>query len=265
MDMSDPKVMGIVNVTPDSFYAGSRKQTEKEVLVQAEQMIADGAALLDVGGYSSRPGAAEITTQEEIDRVSGPISAIARRFPHLPISIDTFRSEVAIAAMASGASMVNDISAGCLDADMLETVGKLKVPYVAMHMRGTPLTMKSLTHYEDLLKDLLHFFSERIARCQEAGIKDVIVDPGFGFAKTMEQNYYLMNKLEYLMQLGLPVLVGVSRKSMIYRLLNIEPEAALNGTTVLNTLALLKGASILRVHDVREATEAVKLIKQLTA
>lgn len=265
MDLSTPKVMGIINVTPDSFFSGSRKESEADVLRQAEKMISEGAEILDIGGYSTRPGAAEVTNEEEINRVCGPIEAISKQFPDIPISIDTFRADVAAAAVGRGASIVNDISAGLLDAQMLETVGKLKVPYIAMHMRGTPQTMKELTSYDDLLKEVMQYFSERIAKCKEAGIKDIIVDPGFGFAKTIEQNYYLLNSVDYLKQLGLPLLIGVSRKSMIYKVLNIEPEAALNGTTVLNTLALLKGASILRVHDVKEAVEAVKLINQITA
>ncbi|WP_258101226.1 dihydropteroate synthase [Marinoscillum pacificum] len=265
MDLSTPKVMGIINVTPDSFFSGSRKESEADVLRQAEKMISEGAEILDIGGYSTRPGAAEVTNEEEINRVCGPIEAISKQFPDIQISIDTFRADVATAAVGSGASIVNDISAGLLDAQMLETVGKLKVPYIAMHMRGTPQTMKELTSYDDLLKEVMQYFSERIAKCKEAGIKDIIVDPGFGFAKTIEQNYYLLNSVDYLKQLGLPLLIGVSRKSMIYKVLNIEPEAALNGTTVLNTLALLKGASILRVHDVKEAVEAVKLINQITA
>lgn len=265
MDLSTPKVMGIINVTPDSFFSGSRKESEADVLRQAEKMISEGAEILDIGGYSTRPGAAEVTNEEEINRVCGPIEAISKQFPDIPISIDTFRADVAAAAVGSGATIVNDISAGLLDAQMLETVGKLKVPYIAMHTRGTPQTMKELTSYDDLLKEVMQYFSERIAKCKEAGIKDIIVDPGFGFAKTIEQNYYLLNSVDYLKQLGLPLLIGVSRKSMIYKVLNIEPEAALNGTTVLNTLALLKGASILRVHDVKEAVEAVKLINQITA
>ena len=265
MDLSTPKVMGIINVTPDSFYSGSQKESVADALHQAEKMISEGAHILDIGGYSTRPGAADISVDEEIKRVCDPIEAISKRFPGIPISIDTFRADVAEVAIGSGARIVNDISAGLLDEQMLETVGKLKVPYIAMHMRGTPQTMKELTNYDDLLKEVMQYFSERIAKCKEAGIKDIIVDPGFGFAKTIEQNYYLLNNVDYLKQLGLPLLIGVSRKSMIYKVLNIEPEAALNGTTVLNTLALLKGASILRVHDVKEAVEAVKLINQITA
>lgn len=264
LDLSTPKVMGIINVTPDSFFSGSRKQGLDDVLRQAEQMISEGAEILDIGGYSTRPGAAEVSIEEELKRVAEPIKTIVQQFPNTVISIDTFRAEVAKAAVESGARIVNDISAGLMDDQMLETVGKLKVPYIAMHMRGTPQNMKEMTSYDDLLKEVMYYFSKRISKCKEAGIKDVIIDPGFGFAKTIEQNYHLLNRADYLKQLGLPILIGVSRKSMIYKALNIEPEAALNGTTVLNTLALLKGASILRVHDVKEAVEAIKLINQLT-
>lgn len=264
MDLSLPKVMGIINLTPDSFYSGSRHR-QSQILGAAEQMIQDGAELLDVGGYSTRPGADEISIEEEIARICESIELLAQNFPQIPVSIDTFRSGVAHAAVNSGASIVNDISAGLLDDKMLETVGKLNVPYIAMHMRGTPKTMKELTNYDDLMRNILGYFSERLKKIKVAGIKDVIIDPGFGFAKTIQQNYYLLNHVDYLNQLGLPILVGVSRKSMIYKLLNIEPEHALNGTTVLNTLALLKGASFLRVHDVKEAVETVKLINQLTA
>lgn len=264
MDLSSPKVMGIINVTPDSFYSGSRKQTDSEVFYQAERMLKEGASFLDVGGYSSRPGATDISIEEEVQRVQLAIDGIITRFPEAIVSVDTFRSEVAKAAVDAGASMVNDISAGMLDDQMLETVGKLKVPYIAMHMRGAPQNMKELSKYDDLLKEVMQYFSERLVKIREAGIKDVVIDPGFGFAKTIEQNYYLLNHVDYLKKLDLPMLVGVSRKSMIYKLLNISAEDALNGTTVLNTLALLKGASILRVHDVKEAMESIKLINQLS-
>lgn len=235
----------------------------EEVVKTAGRMLEEGATFLDVGGYSSRPGATDITVEEELSRVIGPIEVIMKEFPDAMISIDTFRSEVAKSAVESGASLVNDISAGHLDGDMLDTVAKLKTPYIAMHMRGTPQTMKELTDYEDVVLEVTKYFSGVIKNCNQVGIKDVIIDPGFGFAKTATQSFRLLNRLEHLLMLDQPVLVGVSRKSMIYRTLNVTAEEALNGTTVLNTLALFKGARILRVHDIREAVEAVKLVNQL--
>lgn len=264
IDLTKPQVMGIINVTPDSFYQESRQQGLKEILVKAEQMISEGARFVDIGGYSSRPGAADIGQQEEIDRIEKPIEEIAKRFPEIVISVDTFRAGVARAAVESGAKIVNDISAGNLDGQMIPEVGKMGVPYIAMHMKGTPQTMKGHAAYDDLLAEVMKYFSERVSVAHQSGIKDVIIDPGFGFAKTVEQNFYLLNRVDYLKHLGLPILIGISRKSMIYRTLNIRAEDALNGTTVLNTLALLKGASILRVHDVKEAVEAVELVNQLT-
>ena len=258
-----PKVMGIINVTPDSFYQGSRQQTLSDLLHSAEKMLNEGATFLDIGGYSTRPGAEDIEIKEEISRVLEPIKQVTSRFPEAIVSIDTFRSEVAGEAISAGAHIVNDISAGMLDERMLESVGRMGVPYIAMHMRGTPQNMKQQTEYEDLLGELTRYFSERIAAAKAAGISDVIIDPGFGFAKTAAQNFYLLNRVEYLKHLGHPLLIGVSRKSMVYKTLNIEAEAALNGTTVLNTVALLKGTSILRVHDVKEAVEAVKLVNQI--
>ena len=263
IDLSIPKVMGIVNVTPDSFYAGSRKQEIKDFLTLVEQMLLDGATFLDVGGYSSRPGADHISEEDEIRRVSGPITALSKEFPEAIISIDTFRSSVAKAAIDAGAHMINDISGGQLDEAMLSVAGNLRVPYIGMHMRGTPQTMKSLTEYDDLLKEVMVYFGGMLNRCKEVGIIDALIDPGFGFAKTLNQNYYLLNHLSILKQLGVPILVGVSRKSMIWRLLEIDADQALNGTTALNSVALLKGANILRVHDVKEAVETVKLIEQL--
>ena len=263
IDLSRPMVMGILNLTPDSFYAGSRKMTMKEILGEAESMLEAGATFLDVGGYSSRPGATDITADEELKRVEAPIQAIKKEFPESIVSIDTFRSEVARKAVDAGAAIVNDISAGHLDSKMLETVALLGVPYIAMHMRGTPQDMKELTEYEDILQEVMYYFSKIIKDCNELGIKDVVIDVGFGFAKTAEQSFNLLENLEHFEHLNKPVLVGVSRKSMIYRSLEITPEEALNGTTVLNTVALLKGASILRVHDVREALQAIELIDKL--
>lgn len=255
--------MGIINVTPDSFFSESRKKNSNDLLLSAEKMLNDGATFLDVGGYSSRPGAHDITAFEETSRVVGSIESIMRRFPEAIISIDTFRSEVARNAVDAGAAIVNDISAGYLDEEMLKAVSKMDVPYIAMHMRGTPQTMKKLVDYDDLLTEVLKYFSSLINDCNHLGIKDVIIDPGFGFAKTAEQSFDLLNKLDQFHCLDRPLLVGVSRKSMIYQTLNLTAEKALNGTSVLNTVALFKGASILRVHDVKEAVEAVKLISQL--
>lgn len=251
-------------MTPDSFYAGSRKADIKQVLHTAETMLREGAIFLDVGGYSSRPGARDISEEEELKRIEHPVKALAKTFPEAIISIDTFRAKVARSAVEWGAHLVNDVSAGAIDPEMMPTVGKLSVPYIAMHMRGTPQTMKELVEYDDLLKEVALYFSKKIAQAGNFGIKDVVIDPGFGFAKTIEQNYYLLNRIEYLNFLERPLLIGVSRKSMIWKTLKIEAEDALNGTTVLNTVALLKGASILRVHDVKEAVEAVKLINTLS-
>lgn len=255
--------MGIINTTPDSFFSGSRKNQLDEVLTTAEKMLKEGADFLDIGGYSSRPGAKDISTDDELERVLDPINAIRENFPEAVISIDTFRSEVAVKAIEAGAKMVNDISAGHLDEKMLESVAHLRVPYIAMHMKGTPQNMKSKTSYEDLLKEVTGYFSEVLKKCVKLGIKDVIIDPGFGFAKTIEQSFSLLNQLDYLKILERPILAGLSRKSMIYRTLDLTAEQALNGTTSLNTLALFKGVSILRVHDIREAKEVVNLIKQL--
>ncbi len=255
--------MGIINVTPDSFFTQSRKASLAEVLKTSENMLKEGATFLDIGGYSSRPDAENISEEDEIDRIIQPIEAIRKEFPNAIISVDTFRSKVAKKAVEFGADMVNDISGGNLDEDMLTMVAELGVPYVAMHMKGNPQTMKDLTKYDDLLTDLMKYFSSILNRCNQLGIKDVLIDPGFGFAKTAEQSFEIMKKLDHLHYLDRPLLVGVSRKSMIYRTLNLTAEEALNGTTVLNTVALLKGAAILRVHDVKEAYEAVELLNHL--
>jgi len=255
--------MGIINVTPDSFFSASRKQAHHEILKTGEKMLAEGATFLDVGGYSSRPGAHDISVEEELERVLVPIQLLKRRFPEAIISIDTYRSEVAEKAVDEGASMINDISGGHLDENMLSTVSKLRVPYIVMHMRGTPQTMKELTDYEDILTEVQKYFSKILKHCNELGLKDVIIDPGFGFAKKAAQSFHLLKHLDYFHWLQRPILVGVSRKSMIYRTLDLTADEALNGTTVLNTLALFKGASILRVHDIKEAVQAVKLLAQL--
>lgn len=255
--------MGILNVTPDSFYDGGKYKDELEILNQVETMLNDGATIIDVGGYSSRPGAKEIKINEEIGRVVPVVELILNKFPETLISIDTFRSKVAQKSIVAGASIVNDISAGYLDSDMLSTVGKLGVPYIMMHMRGNPKTMQNQTQYEDLVKEVNSYFAERISIAHEHKIIDIIIDPGFGFAKTLEQNFELLNKFELLQIVGKPILAGVSRKSMIYKTLDTSSEKALNGTTALNMLALQKGAKILRVHDVKEAMECVTLFNKL--
>lgn len=251
--------MGIINSTPDSFFDGGANTTKRAVLLKAEKMLSEGATFLDVGGYSSRPGAIHISEKEELERVIPTIEAIVQAFPKAYISIDTFRSKIAKEAVASGATIVNDISAGTLDESMIATVAELKVPYIMMHMRGTPQNMTTQTNYQNIIKELLFYFSERIAAARKAGIDDIVADPGFGFAKTREQSFTVLKHLELFKSLDLPILVGLSRKSMIYKTLETEAEFALNGTTALNSIALLKGANILRVHDVKEAVECVKL------
>lgn len=259
MSFGRPLVMGILNRTPDSFYSGSRVADDAALLQQAEKMIQEGADILDVGGQSSRPQAEQLGEDEELRRVAGAIGVLHQKWPEIPISVDTWYARVAAEAVAAGASMVNDISGGTLDPEMLTTVGRLRVPYICMHMKGTPTTMANEAIYEDVVREVLDFFIRRIASCRRAGIHDVILDPGFGFAKTSEHNFTLLRNLGLFRMTGRPILLGVSRKSTIYRTLGITPEEALNGTTVLHTMGLLNGASILRVHDVREAREAVTL------
>ncbi len=263
IDLSVPKIMGIINVTPDSFYDGGRTTNEKEILKQAETMLIEGASFLDIGGYSSRPGASAVSENEELQRVLPAIEAIIKKFPEAVISIDTFRSTVAQKAVNAGATVINDISGGSMDPEMFRAVSALQIPYILMHMRGTPQTMTQLTGYDNITRDILSFFSKRIAQARTAGVNDIVADPGFGFAKTRSQSFELMNNLELFNRLDVPYLVGISRKSMIYKTLQTTPENALNGTTALHTVALLKGASILRVHDVREAVECVNLIQNL--
>lgn len=264
VDLSTPVVMGILNVTPDSFYDGGiYYQDEKALLKQAEKLLLEGATILDVGGYSSRPDARHVSQEEEERRVVVSIEKIVKAFPEAYISIDTFRAEVARKAVEAGACMINDISGGNLDEHMFEVVAGLQVPYVMMHMRGTPQTMKQLTQYDDLVLDILDYFQRKLAELRRLKVKDVILDPGFGFAKTIDQNYKLLQNLEAFHVLQAPLLVGISRKSLIHKRLKILPEEALNGTTVLNTVSLLKGASILRVHDVKEAVQTIKLLKYI--
>lgn len=262
VDLSQPKVMGILNCTPDSFFDGGNYNNDSQFLNQAEKLLADGADFLDIGAYSSKPNAEFVSEEEEIARMVPAVELVMKHFSDTLISVDTFRATVAKAAVESGAAIVNDIAAGMLDDKMLETVGQLKVPYIMMHMRGNPQTMVKLTQYEDIVGEMLLYFSERIAEARKHGIDDIIIDPGFGFAKTLEQNYEVLNKMELFNITELPVLAGMSRKSMIYKLLDITPQEALNGTTVLNTIALQKGAKILRVHDVKEAVETVRIMKQ---
>ncbi|GHA27644.1 dihydropteroate synthase [Salinimicrobium marinum] len=259
IDFSTPKVMGIVNLTPDSFYDGGRNSSEKDYLQHAEKMLKEGADFIDVGAYSSRPGAVDISEEEELMRLIPVVQLLLKEFPEVFLSIDTFRSEVARQAVENGAALINDISGGSLDSEMLKTVAELQVPYILMHMRGNPKNMKDLNQYDDLIKDLLFYFSEKISEARDLGINDLIIDPGFGFSKNIAQNFELLSKLELFKSLNLPLLSGISRKSLIYKTFHTTPDEALNGTTVLNTISLLKGAHILRVHDVKEAVECVKL------
>ncbi len=263
IDLSVPKVMGILNCTPDSFFDGGKYKSESDILQQVEKMLEEGATFIDIGAYSSKPGADFVSEDEELQRLLPIIDLVLKHFPETLLSVDTFRSNVAQNAIKNGAAIVNDISAGMLDENMLETVSKLQVPYVMMHMKGNPQTMQSLANYEDVVKEIMFYFSERINKARSFGLNDIIIDPGFGFAKTVEQNYEILQKLDYFNILELPLLVGVSRKSMIYKTLDNSPQEALNGTTVLNTIALQKGANILRVHDVKEAIECVALVEKL--
>jgi dihydropteroate synthase len=259
LDLSTPVVMGIMNITPDSFYSGSRVVSSDQIVEKAGQMISEGAGILDIGGYSTRPGAREVSAQEEGDRIESAVEPLAKYFPGLIISVDTFRAEVAERGVDKGAHIVNDVAGGTLDDAMFEAVARMRVPYILMHMRGTPETMNQLTAYERLVPDILRDLRQKVAVLQSKGVADLIIDPGFGFAKSIAQNFELMRELKQFKLLGYPLLVGISRKTTIYKTLQVSPEDALNGTTVLNTLALERGASILRVHDVKPAVEAVKL------
>ena len=263
LTVDKPLVMGIINATPDSFYEGSRFMGEHGILQQAEQMLKAGANILDIGGQSTRPNSTAVPAEEELQRVTGAIESLHYNFPDAIISIDTYFAKVAAGAVAAGASIVNDISAGTIDTNMLTTVGSLQVPYVCTHMRGTPATMHQFTQYENVTREVLDFFIEKIQACRQAGITDLILDPGFGFAKTPVHNFTLLQHLAVFNVLEKPILVGVSRKSTIYKTLGITAAEALNGTTVLNTIALMHGAHILRVHDVKEAREAIKLVEQI--
>lgn len=262
-DLSSPAIMGIVNATPDSFYSGSRFNSDKKLLTTVEKMITDGVDIIDIGGYSTRPAAEDISSDEEIKRLSGVIETILKRFPETIISVDTFRANVARQMVQNyHVAMINDIGGGTLDDMMFETIADLQVAYVLMHTRGTPQNMQSFTNYENVVSEVLGFLQKHIAQLRLLGVNDIIVDPGFGFAKTIEQNYSLLNKLSYFKELDLPLLAGMSRKSMITKVLDIEAKDALNGTTALNMLALMGGASVLRVHDVKEAKQTVLIFNQ---
>lgn len=264
LDLSTPQVMGILNITPDSFYAGSRMQTEEEIAVRARQIIDEGASIIDMGAYSSRPNAEHITAEEEMRRLRTGLEIVNRNHPDAIISVDTFRAGVAeLCVKDYGVAIVNDISAGEMDEHMFRTVAELGVPYIMMHMLGTPQNMQKEPHYDNLLREIFLYFARKVQQLRDLGGKDIILDPGFGFGKTVDHNYELMAHLDEFRIFELPVLVGVSRKSMIYKLLGGTPHDSLNGTTVLDTVALMKGANILRVHDVRQAVEAVRIVEKM--
>lgn len=264
IDLSEPQVMGILNVTPDSFFSGSRKQTETEIRERVDEIFNEGASMIDVGAYSSRSDADDISPEEEMSRLRRGLKIVREMYPEAVVSVDTFRADVARMCVEEyGADIINDISGGNMDCRMFSTVAELGIPYILMHMKGTPQTMQQSPQYDDLMKDILLYFAERVQQLRDLGQKDIIIDPGFGFAKTLNHNYELMQQLDKLSIFELPVLVGVSRKSMIYRLLGRTPADALNGTTTLNTIALLKGANILRVHDVKECVEVVNIVKKM--
>ena len=264
LDLSVPCVMGILNITPDSFYAGSRMQTEAEITARAQQILDEGAGIIDIGAYSSRPNAENVSSHEEMERLRMGLEILRKTQPGAVISVDTFRADVARMCVEEyGVAIINDIAAGEMDADMFRTVAELNVPYIMMHMQGTPQNMQQHPHYDNLLKEVFLYFAQKVQQLRDMGMKDIILDPGFGFGKTVEHNYELLAHLEEFRIFELPLLVGVSRKSMIYRLLGNTPQDALNGTTVLDTICLLKGADILRVHDVREAVETVKIVEAM--
>lgn len=263
VDLSVPSVMGILNLTTDSFYNNSRISSVNHALERTEAFLNEGAKFIDIGAYSSRPGAAEVSTDEELKRIVPVVEAITKKLPEAMLSIDTFRAKVAKEAVAAGAHLINDIAAGEMDEAMFETIAALQVPYIMMHMKGTPQTMQQHANYQNIGLEVVDYFSPKIAALKTLGVKDIIIDPGFGFAKTLDHNYQLLQQLEHLHVFGLPLLVGVSRKSMIYKLLNSNPAEALNGTSVINTIALLKGAGILRVHDVKAAAECIAIIQKM--
>lgn len=262
--LCEPKIMGILNVTPDSFYAESRTSNEEHIAARVQQLMDDGADMIDIGGYSSRPGADDVSPEEEMNRLRRGLRVVRRLYPEVPISVDTFRADVArMCVEEEGADIINDISGGMMDRQMFRTVARLGVPYILMHMQGTPDTMQQAPHYDNLRREVMLYFAERIDRLCQMGAKDIIVDPGFGFGKMLEHNYELFHHLDDFNLFNLPLLVGISRKSMIYKLLGGTPQTSLNGTTVLNTIALMKGAHILRVHDVKEAVEAKRIVMKM--
>ena len=266
MDLSEPQVMGILNVTPDSFYAGSRGVTNGYILDRCQQILDEGASIIDIGAYSSRPNAQHISAEEEMSRLRTGLELIRKNHPEAIVSVDTFRADIARMCVEEyGVAIINDISAGNMDEQMFPTIARLGVPYIIMHMKGTPQNMQENPQYDHFLKEIFYYFSEKVQKLRDLGAKDIIIDPGFGFGKTIEHNYELMNHLEEFHLFELPILVGISRKSMIYKLLGSNPEEALNGTTALNTIALTKGAHILRVHDVKEAVECVKIVQKMKA
>ncbi|WP_299525790.1 dihydropteroate synthase [uncultured Lutibacter sp.] len=263
IDLTSPKIMGILNITPDSFFDGGKYNNSTAIINHVEKMLSEGATFVDVGAYSSRPGAIHISEEEELERISSVIKLLVKEFPHLLISVDTFRSKIANYCINEGASIVNDISAGNLDSEMFATIAKLQVPYIIMHMQGKPQNMQAKPIYNDVVKDVLFYFSEKINKLRSLGINDIITDVGFGFGKTVDQNYQLLKHLELFKKLETPSLVGLSRKSMLFKPLEVSQNNALNATTSANTIALLNGANILRVHDVKEAVEAIKIVELL--
>jgi dihydropteroate synthase len=263
IDLSTPKIMGILNITPNSFYDGGKYSLEKNAISQVEKMLKEGATFIDIGAYSSKPNAEFVSQEEELIRIIPVVKAILKEFPEALLSIDTFRSTVAQECLNNGAALINDISAGSLDEKMMEVISKYNIPYIMMHLRGTPQTMQNQTNYDNLIKEMITYFSDKVNKARSLGINDLIIDPGFGFSKTTDQNFEILSNLELFKMLDLPILTGISRKSMIYKTLDTTPEEALNGTTVLNTIAITKGANIIRVHDVKEALECIKLCEKL--
>ncbi|RSC93602.1 dihydropteroate synthase [Tenacibaculum singaporense] len=263
VDLTKPKVMGILNVTPDSFFDGGKYKNERDILVQGEKMLSEGATFIDVGAYSSRPGAKHISEEEELQRMLPVVELLVKNFPEIIISVDSFRSRVVEESINAGAAIINDISGGKMDEQMFKTVAKLQVPYIMMHMQGTPQNMQQNPQYENVVTEVVSFFAEQLFKLRQLKVNDVIIDVGFGFGKTLNQNYELLKNISLFKSLDVPILTGVSRKSMLYKLLGITPQEALNATTIANTIALLNGTHILRVHDVKEAVEAVKIVEQL--
>lgn len=264
MDLSQPRVMGILNITPDSFYADSRKQTEKDIIARIHQILDEGGDFIDIGAYSSRPDASDVSPKEEMERLKYGLEILRNEYPKAVVSVDTFRADVAKMCVEEyGAALINDIAAGQMDPEMFSTIAQLKVPYIMMHMQGTPQNMQKNPHYDNPVKEIILYFAEKIEKLRASGIKDLIIDPGFGFGKTLAHNYEILDKLEELQMFQLPILIGVSRKSMVYKLLGGGPKDALNGTTALHAIALMKGARILRVHDVKAATETVRIFQAL--